>query len=121
MESFFFSLRATVPVFFLMLLGWFFARIGLIDAHFCKIADRLVFKVTLPVMLFCDMAKTDLHHDFDWHYVLFCALATTLIFFSIWIAAKIFIRDTSLIGEFVQVSYRSSAAILGVAIINSVY
>ena len=39
--------------------------------EFCTVADKLVFKVTLPVMLFCDMATLDLAHSFDAKFVLF--------------------------------------------------
>ncbi len=121
MDSLLFSLRATVPVFLLIVLGWLFRRVGLLDRAFCQTCDRLVFKVFLPVMLFCDMATTDLRANFDGAYLLFCAGATTVIFFAIWSGAKLLLRDKTLVGEFVQVSYRSSAAILGCAIIKGIY
>ena len=121
MDSLLFSLRATVPVFLLILLGGLFRRAGLLDQAFCRTSDRLVFKVALPVMLFCDMAQTDLRANFDGAYLLFCAAVTTVIFFTIWGGARLLLRDKTLVGEFVQVSYRSSAAILGAAIIKSMY
>ena len=116
-----FSLQATVPVFLLIVLGWVFRRIGLLSEAFCKISDRLVFQAALPVMLFCDMAATDFQQSFDLSYLLFCAAVTTIAFFSLWFLARRFVADRSLIGEFVQVSYRSSAAILGVSIIRNIY
>lgn len=121
MDSLLFSLRATVPVFLLIVLGGLFRKAGLLDKAFCQTCDRLVFRVFLPVMLFCDMAATDLRANFDGAYLLFCAGATTVIFFTIWGGAKLLLRDKSLVGEFVQVSYRSSAAILGCAIIKGMY
>ncbi|MCF0123998.1 MAG: AEC family transporter [Ruminiclostridium sp.] len=121
MDSFLFSIRATAPVFLLMVLGYLFRRIGLLDAHFCQVSDKFVFTVALPVMLFRDMATTRLRETFDLPYVLFCALVTTLVFFSLWGLARKFLRDPALVGEFVQVSYRSSAAILGCAIIMGIY
>ena len=39
----------------------------------------------------------------------------------IWGAAHVLIRDKSIVGEFVQASYRSSAAVLGVAFIQNIY
>lgn len=121
MDSFFFSIRATVPVFLLMVLGYLFRRIGLLDEHFCRVSDKFVFKAALPVMLFSDMAVTDLRNTFDLPYVLFCAGVTTVVFFSIWGLSRRFLPNKDLVGEFVQVSYRSSAAILGCAIIQSIY
>jgi hypothetical protein len=121
MDSFLFSIRATAPVFFVMVLGWVFRRLGLLDDHFCRVSDKFVFTVALPVMLFSDMAVTNLRETFDLPYVLFCAVVTTIVFFSIWGLAHRFLREKDLVGEFVQVSYRSSAAILGCAIIQSIY
>lgn len=39
----------------------------------------------------------------------------------IWALAKLFLKSTGLVGEFVQVCYRSSAAILGSAFLQSIY
>lgn len=121
MDSLLYSLNATIPVFLLIVLGWIFRRIGLLSEAFCQSSDRLVFHVALPIMLFCDISTNNIRTNFDGFYLLFCAIVTTLVFFSIWFAAKLLLRDKSLVGEFVQVSYRSSAAILGCAIIKGMY
>ena len=121
MDSLIFSLNSTIPVFLVMVLGYILNRKGFFTESFLKISDKLVFKVTLPVMLFMDMWGIDLYTDFDVKYVLFCAAATTIAFVVIWIVAKIFIKDKKVTGEFVQVSYRSSAAILGAAYITNIY
>lgn len=121
MDSFLFSIRATAPVFLIMVLGYVFRRMGLLDEHFCKISDKFVFTVALPVMLFRDMATTHLRDTFDLPYVLFCAVVTTVVIFTIWGLSRRFLSDRTLVGEFVQVAYRSSAAILGCAIIQGIY
>ena len=41
MDSFLYSLNATVPVFLIMITGNLLNRIGLIDRHFANIADGL--------------------------------------------------------------------------------
>ena len=84
-------------------------------------ADKLVFRVGLPAMLFCDMTSIDLTENFNGKFVLFCFGATAISIIVIWILARIFLRDKSLTGEFVQACYRSSAAILGVAFIQNIY
>ena len=63
----------------------------------------------------------DIKAAFDLEYVLFCALATTVCFWGIWGGAKLFIKDKSVIGAFVQASFRSSAAIIGLAFIQNIY
>lgn len=121
MENLIYSLNSTVPIFLLMLLGYVLYRIKILNDNFISVANKLVFKVTLPVMLFRDMSQIDLKHDFDLKYVVYCAVVTTVAFFGVWGAAKLFIKDKSIRGEFVQASYRSSAAILGAAFISNIY
>lgn len=54
-------------------------------------------------------------------YVLFCALASTACFWIIWGLAKLFVKDKSIRGAFVQASFRGSAAVMGLAFIHNIY
>ena len=121
MENLIFSINSTLPVFLVMAAGWVLRRLGFLPPEFCTAADKLVFKVTLPIMLLCDMASVDLNHDFDGKFVGFCFGATIISILVIWGLSHRFLRDKTLVGEFVQSSYRSSAAILGVAFIQNIY
>lgn len=120
MENLIFSLNATIPVFLLMVLGFVFQKIGWIDEAFASKMNKFVFKAALPVLLFEDLATVDFAEVWDTGFVLFC-MGITLI--SILLAAVVsFIwKDKSIQGEFIQVSYRSSAAILGIAFIQNIY
>lgn len=121
MENLIFSLDATLPVFLVMVAGGILGRLGFLPKEFCKACDKLTFKITLPIMLFLDMAEVDMVHDFQPKFVLFCAGATLISILVIWGLARVLMRDKSIIGEFVQASYRSSAAVLGVAFIQNIY
>lgn len=121
MSSFLFSLNATVPVFAVMIIGNILKRLGIINEPFALTANRFVFKVCLPCLVFLDLADTNIRQNFDTKYVGFCFLSTLISILSIWLLAKIFIKDKGCVGAFVQGSYRSSAAILGVAFIQNIY
>lgn len=121
MDSLIYSLNATVPVFLTIFIGYVLKRTGMLNDAFVSVSNKFNFKITLPSLLFLDLAATDIYNNFDIKYVLFCAFTTVIIFFSIWGGARLFIKDKSIIGEFVQASYRSSAAILGVAFILNIY
>lgn len=121
MDSFIFSLNATIPVFSIIIVGNLLKRIGIIDYAFSNIAEKFVFKVCLPCLLFQDLTGTDIRNNFDLTYVSFCALSTLTSIIVIWFLGKKIIRDKSIVGAFVQGSYRSSAAILGVAFIQNIY
>lgn len=120
-DSLLFSLNSTMPMFFLMVLGYLLRRIDFLDDHFVSVANKFVFTVTLPVLLFRDLGTTDIRASFDAGYVLFCAAVTTASILAIWALARLLLPDKTIVGEFVQACYRSSAAILGAAFIQNIY
>ena len=120
MDNLVFSLNATVPVFLLMLLGLFLKYIGWIDDDFAAKMNRFVFLVPLPVLVFNDLATVDFRQVWDVRFVLFCFLAT-VVSIAISTAVSFLWRDRSIQGEFIQSSYRSSAALLGIAFIQNIY
>lgn len=121
LENFMYSINATMPIFLVMILGWWLKKIGLLNDAFVSVADKLVFKVALPVLVFKDIASADLSNDFDLKFVLFCFLGTCVFFGMTWIGAEIFMKDKSMIGSFVQGAFRGSAAILGIAFAQNIY
>ncbi len=121
MENLIFALNATIPVFIVIVIGYGLMRFKVIDDGFVAPANRFNFKISLPLLLFMQMWRTDLRATFDPVFVGYCALATTLMFFCIWILARKFIGDKLAVGAFVQASYRSSAAVLGIALIMNMY
>lgn len=120
-ESLIFSLNSTMPLFFIMLLGYLLHRKQFLTDDFVAMANKFVFNVALPVQLFRDLATMDVRASFDAKYVLFCAAATTSSILVIWALAKLFLKEKHIVGEFVQACYRSSAAILGAAFIQNIY
>lgn len=121
MNEFLFSVNVTLPIFLVMAIGWGLKQIGMLDDHFVTVANRFNFKVTLPVMVFRDLSAVDIQSTFDLKFVLFCAISSTLCFWVIWGGTRLFLKDKSLIGAFVQASFRSSAAVMGLAFISNIY
>ncbi len=121
MDSLIYSLNATIPVFLVIVIGYLINRTGMLNKEFISAANKFTFKVCLPVMIFVDMATSDITTNFDGRLVAFSAIVTTIMFALIWIGAKIFIKDKSIIGAFVQASYRSSVAVMGFAFMMNIY
>jgi len=115
-----FSLNATIPVFLMMVFGWFVRHIGLLDDHSTAQINKFVFRTLLPALLFMDLSTADFRAVWDTKFVLFCMTATLL---SVGIAVVYSLphKDRAERGEIVQASYRSSAAILGIAFVNNIY
>lgn len=121
MESLIFSLNATVPVFMVILLGYILKRTGMFNEQFINTANKFNFKITLPVLLFQDISTTNIRDVFDLKYILYCMIVTTIVFWGLWGLSKLFFKNKDLIGEFVQASFRGSAAVLGIALIYNLY
>ena len=115
-----FSLNATIPVFVMMVFGWFLQKIKILDDHTTQKINQFVFKILLPALLFMDLSTADFKSVWDTKFVLFCFSATIC---SILIASafSLLYSNKSERGEIIQASYRSSAAILGIAFVNNIY
>lgn len=120
MENLIFSLNATLPIFFTMMMGWFFRKVGLMDEQFVNNMNKFVFQAALPVLVFQDLATVDFLEVWDFRFVAFCFLATLISILGVAAFSYIW-KDRRIQGEFIQASYRSSAAILGIAFIQNIY
>ena len=120
MENLIFSLNATIPIFLMMLLGMLFRKLGRMDEVFAAKMNKFVFLVPLPVLLFEQLATVDFSEVWDIKFILFCFVVTAI---SITISTLISLlwKDRSIKGEFIQATYRSSAALLGIAFIQNIY
>ena len=121
MENLVFSLNATLPIFALMAMGYLFRRIGLIDDKAASWMNKFVFKIALPVLVFRDLASQDFAGTWNGRFVLFCFGVTTVSIALISLLSKLIVKDGARRGEFIQASYRSSAALLGIAFIHNIY
>ena len=119
-DNLIFSLNATVPVFLIMVFGWFVKKWGLLDDHSTAQINKFVFRTMLPALLFMDLSEADFREVWDTKFVLFCIIVT-LICVGIAVGYSMFFKDKNERGEIIQASYRSSAAVLGIAFVNNIY
>lgn len=120
-ENLIFSLNVTMPVFLMMVLGyWLRWKTRLVSAGFADSLNTLVFKVALPVQLFKSLSAEDFYAVWDGRLVLFCFLVS-LASILILLAVSMLLHERSLRAEFVQSGYRASQALLGVALLQNIY
>ena len=115
-----FSLNATMPIFLMMVVGYVLKRIGWLKEPTTSVINKLVFKVFLPCLLFGDLYTQDFVGIWDSKYIVFCFLAT-LISMGIADLCSRLDKDKEDKGEFIQGSYRSAAATLGIAFMTNIY
>jgi len=120
MDNFIFSLNVTIPIFLIILLGYILRRVDFFTDEFVKVANKYVFNVALPVMLFVDIAASDIKEKMNVKFFLFCFLVTVAMFALTWIIAVLYLKDKTMVGAFAQASARGSAAILGIAFVQNI-
>ena len=121
MDNLIYSLNATVPVFLVIVLGYVFNQMGMFSDGFISSSNKFMFNVCLPVMVFSDLAETDIIEAFNGRLVIYSGVITIIAVTVIWLCAKLFIKDKSITGAFVQAAYRSSVAVMGFAFMMNIY
>ncbi|MDC0612624.1 AEC family transporter [Vibrio sp.] len=121
LQQFIFSTQVTGPICLMLFLGMLFKRIRLIDDHFIEVASRLVFKVTLPVLLFLSIIGSD--HNFlkGSELVLFGIAANVVFFIVAWVVLKFIQPNNPDLDVIVQGAYRGNTAIVGLAYVANLY
>lgn len=120
MENLIFSAGATMPIFLTMAAGILLRKMRLIDEAFSAKMNAFVFKVSLPVLLFEDLSTAPFADVWDIRFVLFCFFITAGCILLLTGVSFLLVKKEYR-AEFVQGSYRSSSALLGIAFIQNIY
>jgi len=114
------TLDVTLPVFSMVFLGIGLKKAGWIDDGFIQTASTLVFKGTMPTLVFISIVKADLSQALLPGLLLFFTIATFACFGLTWVWA---IRRVEYIerGVYVQGAFRGNCGIVGLALAASMY
>ena len=121
MDSFLFAIEAVSPIILMVVIGYLLKRIGLIKKEHAKAVNKWVFRVFLPATLFLNVYKIRDLAAIEIEYILY-ALTVVLVLFaaalplSLWVTKH---RDRR--GPFVQVSFRSNYALVGLPLAESLF
>mgnify|MGYP001026221166 CR=1 FL=1 len=116
------SFRAVAPVFLLILLGMAFKRTKFLPENFYPSVDKLVFKVTLPILIFLNVAGARLSDDGSYLKII-AYIIPAIIILSVLnaLAWWLLLRDRAKCGAMVQGVMHSNLAILGLALLGNVF
>ena len=120
LDNFIYSVNVILPVFIIVILGFILGRTKFIGESFIEPAEKIVFKIALPVMLFLEVAGAEKLSGGDFDLILYCICSVTLVFLAVSLAAIIFVKKEHR-GSFVQGSCRSNFAVLGIPLAISMF
>ena len=110
---FLYALNAVLPILLLIALGYFLRRISFFDDKVVKGTNKLVFRVFLPTLLFCNIYDVESLAVFDWATVLYCVIGVLVLCGLGVVVALLWIPDRKQRGVVVQCVYRSNFAVIG--------
>ncbi|MEE0967843.1 MAG: AEC family transporter [Clostridia bacterium] len=121
MDSFLFALGAVAPIVLMVVIGYFFKKIGLMDEGFAKMANKLVFRAFMPVMLFVKIYSISDLSGIDLGFIGYGAIAIVAVF-ALSVPASIMVtKHKDRRGVLVQAAFRSGYSLIGIPLAGSLY
>ncbi len=121
LDSFLFALSAVAPIVLTVALGYILKCIGFMNDAFCKMANKLVFRVFLPVMLFLNVYRIEDIGGLDWGYIVY-VLCALLVIFALSIPAVLAVtRKPGGRGALLQAVFRSNYALIGIPLAEALF
>ncbi len=120
-DSLVFSVNAVTPIVAMVVIGYLLKRIGFIDEKFAKQANKLVFRVFLPVMLFSNVYKVESLAGFNYGYIIYAAAATVAVFLLAFPVAFVTTQRNDRRGVMLQAAFRSNYALIGIPLAGSLF
>lgn len=105
-----------IPIFAVITLGWFARFKGFIQPEFLDPANRLVYYMAIPAMIFHAISKASLKTQFNVS-VLFITLLSVLAVFAIaWCLGVLWRIQRRELGTFIQASFHGNLGYIGLAV-----
>jgi len=114
------TLETTLPVFAMVFIGIGLRKIDWIDERFVHTASALVFKATLPTLVFFSIIKADLSTSLNPQLLAFYLFATLASFALAWLWARWRVAREDR-GVYVQGAFRGNCGIVGLALAANLY
>ncbi len=116
---FLYAANAVLPIVLLIGLGYFLRQRKFYDEKFLKTANKLGFRVALPMLLFFNVYEIDSLTSIKWSTVLYAVGAIFALFVIGLVAVMLFCKDNRQKGVLLQSAFRSNFAIIGIPLAQS--
>ncbi|GMU95236.1 AEC family transporter [Ignavibacterium album] len=120
-DNILFTANIVAPVFLIIALGYAAKKMRIINENFVDVTSKFVFSVSLPALVFMQIAEMDLSKTINFPQILFIYTGTITTFILIWLLSIPFIKDGRDRSVFIQGAFRSNFAIVGFAIISNLF
>lgn len=105
-----------IPIFIIIIIGWFARWRGFIPPEFISPANRLVYYIAIPAMIFHSISKASLKTQFDAAVLAITLLSVLAVFAVAWSAGKITRIRLGQRGTFIQTAFHGNLGYIGLAV-----
>ena len=105
-----------IPIFIIIIIGWFARWRGFIPPEFISPANRLVYYIAIPAMIFHSISKASLKTQFDATVLAITLLSVLVVFAVAWSAGKINRVRRGQRGTFIQTAFHGNLGYIGLAV-----
>lgn len=109
-------LTTIIPIFAVIILGWFASVRGFIPSEFLGPANRLVYYIAIPAMIFRSISRSSFTSQFDIKVLVITLLSILAIFGFAWSAGLITRIRQRQMSAFVQDSFHGNLGYIGLAV-----
>lgn len=121
MESLIMATQVVVPMAIMVVIGVILRLIKITDAPTMKKVDTLIFKVTMPTLMFYNIYKTDFSQLKNVNYIIYGTVGLLIVFAFALVAVPKFIHPRATASSYGQAIMRSNYLVFGAAVAESIY
>ncbi len=116
LSNFIISLEAVLPMFILMVIGFFVRKKRLMEPAEIKKLNHMVFIVFFPAMMFHNLYGTEIEDSFNFRLIVFAVVSLALIYTGSVLVTLAIEKNPRSRGAMIQGLYRSNFVIMGLPI-----
>lgn len=119
MDNFILGINVIFPLFFVLMVGYFFRVKNIIDEKFITQSTNIIFYFTMPFSLAIEIKNAEIK-GIHYSYILFLLFGVLVMFGLTWFIGKFVIKDKKKLTAFVHCAYRSNFLYIGVPILTAI-
>jgi len=121
MQNFIFSLNVVLPLIIMMSVGWVLKYFKVCDESFFKTANKITFRLFLPLMLFNNIYSSDIQSSFNLRLIIFTVSSILITFILMTFIVPRIEKQNANRGVLIQALFRSNYILFGVPVCMNLF
>ena len=106
-----------IPIFIVIFVGWLARKKQFMPDGFLGPANRLVYYLAIPAMIFRAISRASFHEEFNIHVLLITLLCVFAVFLTVWVLTTVTGMAKHLRGTFIHSAFHGNLGYIGLAVV----